>query len=488
VCEGDVLLVAPGDLVPVEATLLEQKAKVSTDWITGEAAPREVTQGQGVPAGSFNAGHTAFHVISKMNFADSPLVSLLRQPPPREGREGRHQQLWSSLAKRWVVTVVGISALGLILWLPRGLDQAINVAVALLVITCPCAIGIAIPLAYELTQSRLRRAGFYVRSLDLLDRLTQVKDVLFDKTGTLTLGRLELAERPELDATARDVAWNLAVRSSHPVASAVVRAFEDGARYDVTAPIEELPGKGMQWRRDDGTWRLGRSDWALDAPLDERETVLARDGRLVARLPTREALRSDAAVEVQRLAADGYGIWLLSGDTQRRVDVLAKTLGIPAEHARGALKPEDKAAEVHRIGATTALYLGDGVNDALAFEQALAAGTPAIDRPVMPSRSDFFLIGEGLGALHNALARSLHLRAVVQRILIISVVYNVAAITASLLGLMSPLAAAVSMPLSTLSLILITITQLRGFERALSASANGMTQITSMPLAAGSTR
>jgi Cu2+-exporting ATPase len=447
-----------------------------------------VSQGQGIPAGSFNAGSTAFHVRSSMNFADSPLVSLLRQPAPREGKASRSQQLWTGVAKRWVVTVVGISALGLLLWLPRGVDQALNVAVALLVITCPCAIGIAIPLAYEMTQSKLRRAGFYVRSLDLLDRLTQVKQVLFDKTGTLTLGRLELAEVPPLEPVTRDVAWNLAVRSSHPVASAVVRTWEAAARYDVTAAIEELPGRGMQWQRADGLWRLGRSDWALTVPLPERLTVLSRDGALVARLPTREALRADSAAEVQRLTTAGYDVWLLSGDTQANVDVLAKTLGLAADHGRGALKPEDKAAEVRRIGASSALYLGDGVNDALAFEAALAAGTPAIDRPVMPSRSDFFLVGDGLASLHDALARSLHLRVVVKRVLTISVIYNVAAITASLLGFMSPLAAAVSMPLSTLSLLLITITQLKTFENARSASTQHVTQNSTLRLAPESPR
>lgn len=481
---GDILLVAPGDLVPVDANLLEGSAKVSTDWITGEAAPREATAGQTIPAGSFNAGHAAFHVQARTPFAESPLVALLRQPPPREGGKGaKHQALWSSLAKRWVVTVIGVAVLGLLLWLPRGVEAAVNVAVSLLVITCPCAIGIAIPLGYELTQSRLRRSGFFVRTLDLLDRLAEVKSVVFDKTGTLTLGRLELISPPELDATQRDITWNLAVRSSHPISSAIARALDDGARYDFTASIEERPGKGMEWARPDGRWRLGRADWAIDGAT-RRETVLSRDGQLVAEFPNREALRSDAKDEVKRLAQGGYSIWLLSGDTSERVATLASTLGIEPSHAKGALRPEDKATELERIGANTALYLGDGVNDALAFEKALAAGTPAIDRPVMPSRSDFFLVSEGLGALHLALARSLHLRAVVKTVLSLSIIYNAVAITAALLGFMSPVAAAISMPLSTLTLILVTVIKLEKFESAVSASRSDVAQISRVALTA----
>ncbi|MEW5740334.1 MAG: heavy metal translocating P-type ATPase metal-binding domain-containing protein [Myxococcota bacterium] len=464
VAAGDVLLVAPGDLVPVEAALLDAEAQVSTDWITGEPEPRRVERGRSVPAGSFNAGRAAFHVQARTDFPDSPLVALLRQPAERADRKGGHQVLWNRVAKRWVVTVLAVAALGFLLWLPKGVGPAINVAVALLVITCPCAIGIAIPLAYELMQARLRRQGFFARSPDLLDRLTQVKAVLFDKTGTLTLGRLDLAD-PEplrsLPPAARDVAWNLAVRSSHPVSRAVARALEGQARYDVTAAITEAPGKGLEWIRADGRWRLGRADWALEGEGEgARGAVLSKDGRRVVSLETREALRPDARREVEGLRASKE-VWLLSGDVQGRVSALAASLGVPGERALGGLTPEAKAEAVRRIDRQDTLFVGDGVNDSLAFEAAFCAGTPAVDRPVMPSRSDFFLIGEGLAPVQQALAGALHLRGAVQRILGISLAYNLVAIAASLLGLMSPVAAAISMPASTLTLIFYTVATLR---------------------------
>jgi Cu2+-exporting ATPase len=464
---GDVLLIAPGDLVPVDARLIDAAAEISTDWITGEGAPRGVVGGAPVPAGSFNAGRRAVHVRAETAFADSPLVSLLRQPAPREGRTGAHQALWKGLAKRWVLTVLGVATAGFLLWLPHGLDRAVNVAVSLLVITCPCAIGIAIPLAYELTQTRLRRAGFYVRSVDLLDRLTDVRHVVFDKTGTLTLGRLEVQCEGALTAEQQHLAWNLAARSGHPVSNAIARSLVANAKYDPTAQVQEVPGKGVEWQRPDGCWRLGRADWAVGGV--DRTTVLAHDGVCLARFETREVLRADARNELGRLTAAGYDTWLLSGDEPRRVQVIAQTLGIDQAKAFGALKPEEKAAHLRVIGANHTLYLGDGVNDALAFEQALAAGTPAIDRPVMPGRSDFFLVGEGLTALHEALARSLHLRRVVKRILALSLAYNVLAIAASLLGVMSPLAAAISMPASTLTLLVFTLVQLGRVDRAGSA-------------------
>lgn len=491
--KGDVLLVAPGDLVPIDAVLLDAAAQISTDWMTGEAAPRRVEPGALVPAGSFNAGRIAFHVTAAQDFAQSSLVALLRQPAPRVGVGAKHHQLWDRLAKRWVVTVLSVSSLGFLLWLPRGVDSAVNVAVSLLVITCPCAIGIAIPLAYELVQSRLRKGGFFVRATDLLDRLTDVKQLVFDKTGTLTLGRLELVE-PGLPAslgpTARDVAYNLAVRSSHPVSAALAKALEAvGAKYDPAARVEEVPGRGMEWKRSDGAWRLGRGDWA--ASSNGRATTLSREGAAVAVLETREVLRPDARTELRRLADQGYAVWLLSGDAPSRVETLAKSLGLEPGRALGGLSPEQKATQVRALGQNDSLYLGDGVNDALAFEAALAAGTPAIDRPVMPSKSDFFLVGEGLAPIQSALVEARRLRLVVKRVLGISLAYNVFAIAFSLAGVMSPVAAAISMPASTLTLLLITVSSLRARTQgaaapvtvppsggALSAAANASTPST----------
>ncbi len=460
VVKDDVLLVAPSDLVPVESVLLDLPAQISTDWMTGEAAPRRVEKGALIPAGSFNAGRVAFHVKATQDFAESSLVALLRQPAPRAGGEAKHQQLWNGLARRWVVTVLGVSSLGFLLWLPRGLDAAVNVMVSLLVITCPCAIGIAIPLAYELVQSRLRKGGFFVRSTDLLDRLTDVKQLVFDKTGTLTLGRLELVDpHLTLDGAQLDAAYNLAVRSSHPVSGALARAFEGaGAKYDPSAEVEEVPGKGMEWKRTDGTWRLGRADWA--SGLEGRTTSLGHDGRHLALLETREVLRPDARVELRTLKEQGYAVWLLSGDAPSRVEALASSLGLEPGHALGALSPEGKAEQVRALSRNDALYLGDGVNDALAFEAALAAGTPAIDRPVMPSKSDFFLVGEGLAPLQTALCEAQHLRQVVRRVLSLSLAYNVFAIGFALVGVMSPVAAAISMPASTLTLLLLTVSSL----------------------------
>jgi P-type Cu2+ transporter len=436
--EGDALLVAPGELVPVDATLSGESGQVSLDWISGESAPQPLKKGARVPAGSFNAADAPLELLASGRVDASALPSLLRS----SGGGRSPDAFWNKLARGWATRVLLISGLGFVVWLPFGFQQAVDVAVALLVVTCPCAIGLSIPLAYELVQARLRRQGFYARSEDLLDRLRNVKKVLFDKTGTLTLSRLELAQVPELTDAQRHIAFNLASRSAHPASQSIAKALH--GRYDPSLVTREVPGQGVEC----GPWRLGRGG-------------LTYEGQTVATFPMREQLRPGAAEQVSALRAQGYSLWLVSGDTKARVAELALRLGLDKEHVLAAQTPADKAALVHDVDEKDTLFLGDGVNDAPAFAQALCAGTPAIDRPVMPSRSSFFFVGEGLSALSDALALSKKLHRVVRSILYVSIAYNVFAVGAGLLGLITPLRAALFMPLSSLSLLAFTLWSLR---------------------------
>ncbi|QQR42844.1 heavy metal translocating P-type ATPase [Myxococcus xanthus] len=514
VADGDVLVIAPGDLVPVDAVLLDSGARVSTDWITGEPGERAVGQGGALPAGAFNAGREAVRVQAKQAFTDSPLVALLRRAPTDVGGPALHTRFWDRVSRRWVVTVLFVSALGLALWWPAGPDKALEVAVALLVVTCPCAIGIATPLAYELVQARLRRGGFFIRSTDLLDRLPRVRKVLFDKTGTLTLGRLELVDRAAvagLTPASRDIAFDLVSRSNHPASRCLAAALaREGARFNSEARVSELAGQGLELNREGVRWRLGRADWATEAravdtghpdrePTDGASRasgsptsrhsrpsgrvevllsgsglaagpVLTRDGVPVAFFQLRESIRPDARREVQALQGEGREVWLISGDSHGRVSDMAAALGIPTQHTLSGQRPEDKAEAVAKLDAADTLYLGDGVNDSLAFERALCAGTPAIDRPVMPGKSDFFLLGEGLGAIREALRLSARLRQVVRRLLVLAVSYNVVAVAVCLAGWMTPLRAAVAMPATSLATVLFTVWWLSASRERAAAS------------------
>jgi Cu2+-exporting ATPase len=174
-------------------------------------------------------------------------------------------------------------------------------------------------------------------------------------------------------------------------------------------------------------------------------------------------LRPGAVRELGRLRDRGFGLWLISGDNSRRAATLAETVGIDRAHVRAGRTPAEKASDVRAIGEDV-LYVGDGANDALAFGAALCAGTVAVDRPVLPGRSDFFLLGSSLAPLGVALSAARRLRQVAREVVTASVAYNVLAVSASLAGLMTPLRAAIAMPLS--SLLLLALTAARQRERS----------------------
>jgi Cu2+-exporting ATPase len=175
-----------------------------------------------------------------------------------------------------------------------------------------------------------------------------------------------------------------------------------------------------------------------------------------------EDLRADARAETRRLAADGYEVWVVSGDAPERVRVLAADIGVPAERALGGLTPDGKAAWLAATDRGDTLFVGDGLNDGLVVDRATCSGTPAIDRPFMPARSDFYFVTPGLGPVRLALSAARRLGAVTRRNLAVAVAYNAVTVTLAYLGLMSPLLCAVLMPLSSLTVVSLTVFSLSG--------------------------
>ncbi|HJL29002.1 MAG TPA: heavy metal translocating P-type ATPase metal-binding domain-containing protein, partial [Polyangiaceae bacterium LLY-WYZ-15_(1-7)] len=215
---GDLLHLAAGDLVPVDAELLDAEGSFSLDWIDGESEPRPYRRGEVVPAGAFHVGRTARRMRAAQPFEDSAVRRLLRRP---QARDDDGAAWWQRIAKWYVAGVLLAAGAAIAVWwgLAGAPHTAVEVATAVLVVTCPCAFGIATPLAYELAHARLRRRGLFVRTRSFLDRARALRRLVFDKTGTLTTGRLSLADEAPLDALddeARAVLAALAASNAHP--------------------------------------------------------------------------------------------------------------------------------------------------------------------------------------------------------------------------------------------------------------------------------
>lgn len=463
---GDELWVTPGDLVPVESVILSERARLSLDWISGESEVRELAAGDPAPAGAWNAASEPVRVRVVAPFAASRLHELLRvRVEPRAANDDPSQSFWRRYSVLYVFGVFTLSALGAALWWeePR---RAAEVAVACLIVTCPCAFGLALPLAQDLVYAGLRRRGVFVRRATLLERAPFVRRVLFDKTGTLTRDRLQLDEPSraalrDLDPFALLALYNLAACSSHPRSRAITRAIEENGFVVslIDARCEETPGEGVRGTIAGRAVRLGRGGDVAGAVSG---AVLAIDGRTTATFDFEEETWPDAPREVAALIREGYEVHLLSGDRTARVEALAAQLQIPQVHARGDLTPEAKAAVVAALDRGDTLMVGDGLNDGPGFDRAFCTGTPAVDRAHLSARADFYFTGEGVSAVRLVLGAARRFRKVVRANLAVALAYNVAAVGFALAGRIDPIMAALLMPASSLTVVLLTLRRLSG--------------------------
>ena len=470
--KGDRLLLAPGDLVPVALRVLDHAASCSLDWIDGESRPRRFASGDLVPAGAFNVGTRAFSGIASTDFAASSLVGLLGRDPASRGDGPLATRWWAQLSRYYVIAVVALAAGGISYWWLTTGDplRAIEIGTAVLVVTCPCAFGIAAPLAYELVLTRLRRAGIFVRVGDFLDRVRAMTRIVFDKTGTLTTGMLEVTNPSALEAlSGREIGllYSMAARSAHPKSVAVRRALEGHAAARLAElEVDEQTGYGTRAAVGGREYRLGAPAWAAPEGSGEGDVVFSVDGGALASLTTDEQLRPGAHSEVAKLEDAGYELAILSGDAQSRVLALGRSLGMRDEVCIGGHTPEQKAAYVREHDPARTLLVGDGLNDQVAMREAACSGTPAVNRPFMASRCDFYFVSPGLHPVAQVLRASDMLAHVVRRILAFAIAYNLVAVSLAMGGLMKPWVAAVLMPLSSLVTLAYTVMMLsrKGLE------------------------
>ncbi len=457
---GDQVLLAPGDLVPV-AVRAEDGGSFSFDWINGESEPRSIGVGGELPAGAFQAGRAPVRATVLADFASSGLGDLLGQEPvDREDTRGK-VRFWERLNRSYAAAVLLASAaLGLV-WALIDPSRALPVAVSVLVITCPCAMGIATPLAFHLALAQLRREGVFVRTRSLLDKVRGVRKVVFDKTGTMTFGGLLASARREVCAADLPVLATVVASSNHPVSQAILRSLPR-VPFDATLRVEEVPGHGVIARRGADEYRLGSREFVGLAAGTRagRECLFTKNGELVAAYDLDEDFRAGADLEVQALRARGLQVHLMSGDRSDRVIAAAARLGIDPQAARGDMSPEDKAAAVRALDDDDVMMVGDGLNDAPAFAAAWCAGTPAMDRPVLPAHADFCFRGARSGAVLALFEVADRHARVVRSNLAMALAYNGTTLVVCACAAMTPVLCAVLMPLSSLALVVHTATRL----------------------------
>ena len=459
---GDLLHVVPGEWAPVDGRA-QSDGLLALDWITGESEAQAVNTGDAVVAGAFNGGRRVLALRADQDFSQSNLHHLLAATA--EQGAGRERRWWDRVGRWYVGLVFVLAAVGFAVGLGGGLDQALRITTAVLVITCPCALGLAVPLAYELTLLGLRRRGVFVRRPRFLDRALRVRKLIFDKTGTLTSGALRLtpesaAALAGLSSKDRDVLLAMAAHSNHPV-SRTLYAAGGAPVVEPAAALEETPGSGLRWWHGGADYRLGAEAFAAGDDGGSANTAFSRDEAVLARFQVEEDLKPDAAATIQDLAVAGAEVYLMSGDRRGKVAAAALRLGIPAAHCGAAMSPADKARWIGALDDQDTLMVGDGINDGPGFAAAYCSATPAVDHPAIPGKADFYFLGDGVRGVRAALASARRLRRVIRDNLIVAAAYNAVALTFCYLGLVGPLAAAVLMPVSSVAVVSLTTVRLR---------------------------
>ena len=458
VASGDRIRVRPGDRIPVDAILEDGIAVLDNSLLTGESAPERIARGQLCRAGAVNLSGL-LTLRAEAGSEDSTLAEIARLIDAGAQSRSRYVRLADRAAALYVPVVHAAALLTFGGGWALGLDprEALIRAVAVLIVTCPCALGLAVPAVQIVASARLFRRGVLVKSGAALERLAEVDHVVFDKTGVLTEGRPVLIETSPVVVS---MAAPLARATNHPMARAVARAAGDGP---VATDVVEHAGLGVEGLIDGQRARLGRAAFVGVSTLRAAETELwfgFEDGPKV-RLRFSDSPRPDAAKTVAALRALGLSVEILSGDQASVVETVAHSVGISAW--RSGLLPEDKAEAIDRLAACgrKVLMVGDGLNDAAALARAHAAIAPGSAIEASQNAADLVLTQDSLMAVVEAItvARSARRRALEN--FGFAALYNLVAAPAAMIGLVNPFIAALAMSGSSL-VVTLNALRLRG--------------------------
>ena len=454
---GDLVRVRPGGRIPVDGVVVEGTSEIDRSLMTGESLPVFAGPDAAVHAGEVNlTGPLSLRVSATGR--DTALHRIADLVAVAESGRTNYNSLADRMARAYAPVVHILAAATFIAWMwVSGGDArlSLNIAVATLIITCPCALGLAVPAVTTAASGRLFRKGLLIKDGTALERLAEVDTVVFDKTGTLTMG---LPEPLDLDMLSRrdiEAALALADASSHPLAKALVKAGRRaGLRPGPATDVTEVPGYGVEGIVRDERARLGRAAWVGADGVAQTATYLRLGSAEPIAIRFADSMRPGAEQAIEELRAAGKRLILISGDSDAAVRDFARRIGI--DEAVSEALPEDKARMVADLAAEgrKVLMVGDGLNDTAALAAAHVSISPATALDAARVASDIVLMGKDLSALGDAALTAVSARARIKENFTISTIYNVVAVPIALLGFATPLAAALAMSLSSITVSL----------------------------------
>lgn len=453
--EGMVLIVSSGEKVGADGEVIKGESEIDTSLITGESIPQKIEVGAKVFAGTINISAPIQVKITKAG-ENSLLADIIKLMEKAEQSQAKYVTIADKISG-WYTPVVHILAGGTFLfwWLVMGMgwQASLLIATTVLIITCPCALGLAVPVVQVLASSKLMRSGILIKSGDALERLADITHIAFDKTGTLTIGKPQIVDFSSYKDDDLQLAASIAAHSKHPLSAAISAAY-NGELLDME--VTETPGYGLEAKYNNKTVRLGKRSWCgIDNNKYDNalEIWLAIEGAKPLRFKFVDQIRKDAGNTIQALQENGYNILLVSGDREEVAKSVAAELGIQEVYA--GISPLEKCEILEKLKneGSRVLMVGDGLNDAPSLASAAVSMSPSSAMDITQNTADIVFQGERLKPILTSINTAKFTQTLVKQNFILAIIYNIIAIPLAVMGFITPLIAAIAMSASSLTVV-----------------------------------
>ncbi|MHA7126104.1 heavy metal translocating P-type ATPase [Janibacter indicus] len=466
---GDHFIVRPGEKVATDGRVVDGSSAIDTSLVTGESVPVDVRSGDHLDAGTVNTSGRLVVEATAVG-ADTTYAQIVRLVEQAQTGKADVQRLADRVSSYFVPAVLGLALLTFVgWWIGSGsATTALGVAVTVLIIACPCALGLATPMALLVGTSRGAQRGVLIKGAQVLEDTRRVDTLVLDKTGTITTGVAQvtdLAASPGLHpAAVLTAAAAVESGSEHPIARAIVRRAQDkGIKVPAIRDFEALPGAGAVATIKDTRVTVGRADLFDEVPAElatlERPgttVFVGWDGVARGALTVADEIRETSGDAIRALRAEGLQVWLLSGDNEHNATTIAAQVGIDPEHVVADVRPQDKhdvIAELQEQGRVVAM-VGDGVNDAAAIVKADLGMAMGTGTDVAMESADIVLVHADLESVPRAITLSRETLQVIKQNLGWAFGYNILAIPLAMAGLLNPMIAGAAMALSSILVVL----------------------------------
>jgi Cu2+-exporting ATPase len=457
---GDLILVPAGQRIGADGTVEDGISALDLAFLTGESLPQTVTPGQPVPAGALNVEAPLRICVSAVGEATT-LAQLAKLVDEATQAKNKYTRLADRVARAYAPLVHTLALGTFLVWffaLGASFHQSLLYAAAVLIVTCPCALALAVPAVQVALVSKLLRHGIILKVPDALERLIAIQSVVFDKTGTLTTGHLTLVSNPPAKALA--IAAAMALHSTHPLSMAIAAAAPNTTPWP---KVKEHPGKGLSATHNGHTYKLGSPGFCnVLAPVDLKDgqsaiilTSTAPNFKPIT-FVLADTLKPDATATLHQLQTMGLTSYLLSGDAPATVQTIGQQAGLPASHILGGQTPKQKYAFLKNLEAQNqpALMCGDGMNDAPSLAAARVALSFGTASAIAQTSADFILQDESLRNIPRLYRWAWQGHRAVLMNFGLSFAYNIVTVPMAMAGYITPLGAAVAMSTSSLLVVM----------------------------------